>query len=123
MRFLIIVFALAIVCIGLYPFRREFRAQFQEVRAIVRRELGEYTPNGGRAAESRGSLSRPAGGRGDQERKAAEERRTADRSRPRQGSAGASEAPEPESDHPAPGKSLDRLSEDDRRALDRLLNR
>lgn len=127
MRFLIIVFAVAMVAIGMYPFRREFRAQFQQVRAVVRRELGDYLPNGARgdrAAEARGSLHRPQpAGRGDADREVAEERRPGDRSRGRAAAPFAGRPESPAVERAEPAKSLDRLSEDDRRALDQLLNR
>lgn len=118
MRIIIIGFALAMVIIGIYPFRREFRTQFREVRAFVRRELGDYSSSlnakgPGGSQDARAAMRRSESEEGDVRDRDGAARRS------RSSASGVSR----ESGQGDPAKNLDRLSEDDRRALDKLLNR
>ncbi len=125
MRIVIIGFALAMVIIGAYPFRRHFRTQLHDMRALVRRELGDYLPGHTRAGETPGSRESESsgGGRAAGDGRAALRLPGSDSARRRDQQRSAEPRATAERDTATRARNLDHLSEDDRRELDTLLNR
>ncbi len=107
MRVLIILLAVGLVLIGIFPFRRDLRSGYLQVRETVKREFRDVMPGSGKSGKKAGDPALAS---------------TVDRGSPRAALKSPNEpsmAKKPAAKKP----SLDRLSEDDRASLEELLNR